>query len=362
MKKYLLLLFLLQSSVFADKPEITEESTGDPTPQGTSSSLSGYESLQYEIDPVIERENCGETVDLRAEFERRNLPDRRHQDTTGWCYAFVAADLVSFETSQNISASDIARQYLNRADPARLLTLEQIRQSPLAQNAPLGGGYTDIAINLTREAGFCLEDDFPSEDYSSSIHTGIQLELDETGKPIFEQSCIDRARIEPLYTQIEIAELLEMVTNNEFINILNNLAISECRQRIQLEPTNQFTKIVREKYFPYNAPPNNTLFNTIDNVIGSGRPVGVSLDPSALTGNPRQSLLSSPVLANHQILIAGRRFNNETQQCEYLIRDSQGSCETRGNYECENNHAWYPREIIRMGSVTAEYFEGSSGN
>ena len=346
-------LLLLTAQAYSQKEENILSSEEDVS--AASSLLTDFAPLELNVNPERESRNC-ETVDLSEEFRQRNLPDRRHQDSTGWCYAFVAADLVSFEVSRNVSPAWLARQYLNYGSPNHLLG----DLSPLAQSQPLGGGFTQEAIELTRaNDGFCVEEEFPSEDYSQSLSHSllVQIEEDDLGTPSKRAEdllCLDTARIAPLYNQIPIQNLLSLVRSNDFRLILNNLANSQCTTIVNLPSETRVTRVIRVKQTPYDTQDNDEFINSMDNVLSSNKPLSISIDSAAFTPNPRNSIRRGN--ATHQVIAMGRRFNQSSGQCEYLIRNSEGNCESYNqNFECNNGHFWMSREMVRMASAAADF-------
>ncbi len=315
--------------------------------------------LALELNAEKERTNC-ENIDLRSEFARRNLPDRRHQDTTGWCYAFVGADLVSYELRQNISPADIARQYINNETPEHLASFEAVWRDPVAQFLPLGGGFTSIAIEATREEGFCLEAEFPSEDYSWSEEQEQAMLAMYPNKNRPEE-CLYTENVVPLFTGAATADLLRLVESDEFKRILNQLPNSVCQSRIPLPPNLRVESLVKKGPEPFEHPSHGTFYQRIDEVLSGNRPVSLGINSSVLA-RPMESLRSISS-SGHQVVLAGRRFNADSGRCEYLIRNSDSSCQTyHSEYECENNHVWVPREIMRLGTFSADFISGQSAD
>lgn len=316
--------------------------------------------LALDLNADHERADCGQ-IDLRPEFAQRNLPDRRHQDTTGWCYAFVGADLVSYEVRQNVSPADIARQYINNATPEHLASLDAVRRNPVAQFQPLGGGFTKTAVEATRPGGFCLESEFPSEDYSWSEEQERAMIAMYPNKNDRPDECLYTENIVPLFTGIPVRELLGLVHSDDFRRILNQLPNSVCQSRISLPENLRIQNVARKGREPYNDRRHESFYQRIDSVLTGNRPVSLSIN-SSIFNRPMESLRSLAD-AGHQVVLAGRRLNPATGRCEYLIRNSESSCQNYySEYECENNHVWIPREIVRMGTFGADFITSDSAD
>lgn len=330
--------------------------------------FSGYNTYEISYIESEERLNCVQEIDLREEFHNRGLPDRRHQDTTGWCYAFVGADLVSYELGFNVSPADMANQYLERGNIDHLYSVvEGENPNPLALAQPLGGGFTGPAINLTNEIGFCSEQEVPSQDYARSVSGGLSILTNEVLSPnhgvdkssgqVPSEICIDHDRLREIYNIPIIDDLLNIVQARDFKRILNNISSSEgCLSRTRLPDEVRLNSVNKEIVSEFENSKNNDFYSAIDNAINSNRPVSIAVDNSIFNTPIRQGFVNRPN-AQHQVIISGKRFNEQSGRCEYLVRNSESSCRAYSDeYECENNHIWIPRKIVRMGSVSADFF------
>lgn len=334
-------------------------------------SMSAYEPVELTYDPSEERMNCEGSIDLRDNFAQRNLPDRRHQDTTGWCYAFVAADLASYELGLNISPADIARNYLASANPEHL-TSEELH--PLAQFQPLGGGFTSEALRLSHEPGFCLEENFPSQDYVQSLAGGLEIVANQVnpqnfGMPskgggetdqVVPEICLNEIRLREIFPIATIDRQLSFIQDHQFARILNNISeIGICQQRIPL-PTNTNLHFLQRFGIEPHHPQNSSFYAQIDAVMAQQKPISLSIDRNMFS-LPINRGFTQYTDSSHQVILAGRRFNAESGRCEYLLRNSEGSCRDYAEeYECENNHVWIPRKIVQMGTVAIDYYESNN--
>jgi hypothetical protein len=95
--------------------------------------------------PSMEKNECG-PVDLRTSS---CLPQAKNQSDTDWCYAYAAADMVSYHFCQEVSPAALG-----------LLTSEANRKPG---EFWIRGGWQDETIKLGNEHGFCLEKDLPSQ-------------------------------------------------------------------------------------------------------------------------------------------------------------------------------------------------------
>ena len=92
----------------------------------------------------------------------------RDQGDASWCFAYAAADLLTFYTHQKISAADIAFH-----------EIKKIRNSDDLRNA--GGGNLDRAVERAFKIGMCLESQLPSNS------TALQAQYDHDPEHFWAQ-------------------------------------------------------------------------------------------------------------------------------------------------------------------------------
>ncbi len=100
---------------------------------------------------------------------REKMPPIRDQDSVGWCYAFTAADLVSFKIGDEISPIDIANSTeQNRDSFTQKIAAHFVQPSSIkfrgGTNPERPGGNMQEAIDAAQEKGFCRESDLPIKD------------------------------------------------------------------------------------------------------------------------------------------------------------------------------------------------------
>lgn len=117
------------------------------------------------------KESCT-NVDLRNGPKGYLFKEPRDQDTTGWCFAFAAADLVSFKMGAQISAAHLSYAYSNEASHSFISRLTRLfsKKSPLPR-----GGFTKEAVNVFNRHGGCTEAGMPSQ--SRYLHLDLMKEL-----------------------------------------------------------------------------------------------------------------------------------------------------------------------------------------
>lgn len=101
------------------------------------------------VDKFMKGLKC-ESKDLSPQ-----MPPVRHQDGTGWCDAFVSADLLSQKTGKNVSAMDISLNYQKYLEVDDIILKRGFN--------PTKATGSHIALHETIKQGYCLEKDIPSE-------------------------------------------------------------------------------------------------------------------------------------------------------------------------------------------------------
>jgi hypothetical protein len=320
--------------------------------------------------PPSEPSSCT-LIDYRDE-----LPPVRNQGNMGWCYAFAAADLVSHKLQQNISPLHIALNYnhaLNqgviqqasrdsiqflmrtlgldsqeRKNPPSPTTIRNQFVSNFIPESHRETGWVDRSIVATQNSGgFCL--DQPIEGLSQDNEQFIAVmgminhmresylrELSNSPSMSGEEYICEHFKIPetlvlPLDT-IGIENLSNYLEGQLLRDLFFHLIDEHCQQRIQanliphqinLRHLNQADKL-----------------QSINQILEGGSILSINFMSQMLTGPQTEG-------EYHSATIVGRRRNNETLQCEYLVRNSWGpDCERYSTNECEDGHIWISQSDI----------------
>ncbi|WP_413294785.1 C1 family peptidase [Bdellovibrio sp. HCB185ZH] len=292
-----------------------------------------------------ERKSCT-AVDMSKE-----MPQTRNQDSVGWCYAFTAADLMSYKLKKNISAADIALSYqddwLSGMDRGILGTAA----------ADVAGGFTDNAISKAAKEGFCLESEMPSEDNQGGNFAENMRQLDFNGRnQIMAQNlaCNDLyTEAKKMFPKISLADVQDVVNRTVEEDFILGLRKKSCKNRIQAKP--EVVSVQRKGFYNgYNdlisrAVSDEKYANIIDEQLSSNNPVGVGVD--AYSFYDRRAPASTPAsVGAHAVTITARRFNERTGQCEYKIKNSwgKGCSQYDKGYECKDGQFWMPKaDVLR---------------
>ncbi len=328
-----LLFAMLLTKGHAQPLKVTTYTLDVPKAQDVTAVDWGEEPIAFVYEEASERAECSD-VDLRPTMAERGLPARRHQTNTGWCYAFVAADLLSFKTGHNLSPADVARHHMN----ARAGDFTPGRPG-IASSYPFGGGFSARAIEDAQAAGgICLESDFPSEPYGYLPPEPLPGQPKPPAQPPLP---IDLEALAGVFRLPHLAELVQLVQQNDFRYILTQLAGRSCTP-VPLDG-------VEVRAPDLNSTNRAGLNQELDARLSQGVPVGIDYDAEVLYRPPTTDMLQT-VTTWHASSVVGRRFNPDRGRCEYLVRNTEGSCDGyQDDFECENNHVWVPRQVLRVG-------------
>jgi C1A family cysteine protease len=312
------------------------------------------------------RSECG-TVDRRAE-----IPPVRDQGSIGWCYAFAAADLISHRSGQNVSAIDLALNYnLNRnvsnvfrgyIETARNLQVDlqnrsvnfdrEILDGFMSLNEEVTereGGWSEIAINVLSNEGYCLESTLPSDSHETAQIGGFlgalgDLEQGRTSSKNAPTNAPTNASADylvgdfcqryggilgELNVNIGMSELVSAIGNRTVVELFYERSMDACREnRIQVD--------ARAVQVRSHEAGEGGLVGLIDQQLNSGGIAGLNYHVDLIGATAGEFSL-------HASSVVGRRWSDESRSCQYLIRNSWGeSCFLYGemNGRCENGHIW----------------------
>lgn len=248
---------------------------------------------------------------------RSRLGITRDQGNIGWCYAHVAADIVTRATRQPISVADMAVEYNHafKTEGGASTVRERERQERDATFAD--NGFTSRAIHNIEKKGFCLEKNFRSYDGASKdlipIHK-IALDLKKTysGKDA-ETVKKAYAEIKVIVPQMNIIDFSEVFLNSNSTNFYDNLREKACAPRIHTD--RQFSSA--------SPKTKESLEMVINSQLEAGSPLGIAIETSCMKSNGPVEKKST----GHVVSIIGRKYvkdSNGKGSCQYILRNSWG--------------------------------------
>lgn len=299
-------------------------------PDGVIQSFISQQKARAEKAYAKEKKTCT-AINVSQE-----LGPVRNQDSIGWCYAFAAADVLSYKLKKKISAADIAVNYNNNlfTTPAKYVGYKA---------GSFEGGFPSGALEGALEKGLCLEKDLPSEDNIHGEFQDLITVIDRVGRDeITSSSAPNCERVyqysKHVFPNVNTKDLENILRTSTRANFIDRMADHTCKERIKSD-----LKVSS----PWNFT-EGSLGDEIDEQLKNKNPVILSYDATGLTDRRDYSEKGM-----HASVLVGRRFNEQTGQCEYLLRNSWGrSCGFYDrSYQCKEGNLWIPKaDIVKRGT------------
>ncbi len=288
------------------------------------------------VDLRIPKSECSD-IDIRDKMKpeiKKHFSTPRNQDGIGWCYAFSAADLLTAEMGEPVSASHVSAIFNKEIDNSffmkfgynigRLLTDSTFDES-------YEGGWVDRALeNAVDEKFVCSEKALPFD----KNHYGETAEVIKRLEKIKES--IDNDEISPRYSCVEIEVLkLKALSNirvSEIYSILEqdnmNTALAEILEKnckdnlIKLKKFKvkslhkpRLSRINRDRSRSEEKRAERRLkkyYGKVGEVLSAGKPLGISYDVSDIMDSS----------GGHASVLTARRWKDG--KCQFKIRNSWG--------------------------------------
>ncbi|MBF0363847.1 MAG: hypothetical protein HQK49_22700 [Oligoflexia bacterium] len=284
------------------------------------------------------RQNCY-SVDLRknANF----LESNRDQDKVSWCYACQISDLISYKyrsecTNNTFSPVDIAIQY----------NLKEIPSAKLSGDGANWGGIPADTIDIVCKNEKLLYD----SDSTLNINTkNILPVLDEIYfNKKFNQNQL--TKINELFPHINKNDLLTLFKNKNLFKATNPKSMLFMRRLLDINARKGkgAFKLTKDD-LPYVCSYSNynkIKFNMINDQLQKSNMVGIEILANLLTDHTQTPDKNS----RHELSIIGRKFNEKSASCSYLLRDSFGNGRLNNEldpvYTPEGGNYWVDSEHL----------------
>jgi len=290
----------------------------------------------------------GKEVARRCTTKTPPVEDRlgpvRNDSASEWCYAFLTADLLSWQLGQVVSAADVGIIYNDESGT---------RRPGQAHSAMDRGGRMTEAFDFMVRKGMCLEADMPSQDFLVSRGDGtgesyglrgLLAEIEGAtrrrdpargGVP-----CSDWETARAMFPWLGYRDFADILARSSERDLINRLQERNCGGRRVFFPKPVGLLTVRGPLGSvYEPAVQDRLFERIDAELEAGGIVGVGLSAKFYS----QGYSSRDF---HAVSVVGRRYNPETRQCEYKVRDTSGEgC--AGFQPCENGNLWASESSLR---------------
>ena len=259
-----------------------------------------------------------------------SMPKNNNQNQHNWCVFWTGADLYSFYEKTPLSSYDMALQYFNN-DVVR-------SQSEFNDHTEVPAVMTAALVLAQQGKGLCLETqtNFTNSDWAELSF--LFQKISSNSKTLKTIICENNLESSKPFNEIP----------KNILNILNKLSGDKkaaalldvtCGKRHQLGKYGVASRAI-ENFSE------DKIMDKLDQLLSDKLPASVSYDWDFIINDLEYSKQES----NHSSTIIGRQFNTETNQCEYLIKDSAGNrCPKKTTYKCdkETGTLWVPRENLK---------------
>ena len=321
-----------------------------------------FRFTKAERDDLLNRRSAAQKK-LRESCAPKDLSSRlgmvRNQTDIGWCYAFSAADLVTFKIgpstsnfSRKISAADLAFQnnrenYRERAETYGV------------NNADQEGGWMAAALkSALKHGGYCPEKDAPSEDFAYGLLKetvaeveGFKVESQYNELPD-ERFCLAYDRTSELFPNLTVKDFRDilMMIGDRNLEFFEKLDDKNCRDKRNAYGITASS--VHELNFKNSD--GKGFVDAIDKQLDKNNVSAIGIQFSMLSAKNASGL--------HAVTVVGRRYNEEKKSCEYLLRNSWGlGCSKSLKQDlCAKDHSghlWVSRDSLKDNVVNVTYIE-----
>ncbi len=291
--------------------------------------------------PQTRRASCSNQINLK---EPLSTEAPKNQDSVNWCFAYTAADLIANETGIEPSAAYVG-----------LNTLKYIPNP--------GDGFIGKIVNGIKKNGSCMEESFNSSDYKFSEkykdYEIAQLNDDlmkfynlvNAGKKTKEEAvdlfcsgekmAVSLQEFFPGMKEKDMIDLIMKFNKDEDVYILASMLKGKCPVKKIPALSNLTPKYIDR------LTKNN--WSQLDKMISQGKILGIEYDSGMLKN---YDFIPDPI-SGHASSIVGRRWNDKTNSCEYMLRNSWGKpCSNyHEDYECSNGHIWIAESFFQYSPV-----------
>jgi len=291
-------------------------------------------------------ENECSTVDFRETFPLK----MRNQHEVSWCFAHAASDYLqyAYHLNEQVSAADIAINY-SQTSTSKLIHFFKGLLSKDARLLPAQTGFIKIAVNKIVPQGYCPESALPSDEWSR-----IKTSDGSESKVEISQSILDTFNLQKLIKKGELTTSSQLpwyfkfknMNQDQFFDILKNSKRTQLMLNIRsaacANERKPFGTTLLDSDFQIRG---KHIFKNMNASFDRQMPVTIDFfsDLFRHFDHPVNNLSNM-----HTVLVYGRKYDTNSGQCNYMIKDSYGVQCT--NYDpkikCEGGYVWLPENKL----------------
>ena len=300
------------------------------------------------------------TVDLR-----RDLGPVRNQGNVGWCYANAAADLLSHRFRKELKGHQVSAIAVALEYNANLFFMDSLGE----------GGSSALAVltylkSSSRHNSLCLQ---AAEDQlmNSGLDQGLKQKLEalQKLKRLYDLQAKDGKQFQSFYSHWkklkDAGSILFTLPEQTLTSILQNsdtddfpLKVKQalCRNRSITVNAQDVGVSVLSHWLPFVSQ--KDVVSEINDQLNQRNILGVSYYASIL----ESAATPAKTGTEHASVLAGRKWNEKTNTCEYLVRNFWGSGCYEGAYKnknirCEAGYFWIRESDLKKSMFAATYLE-----
>jgi hypothetical protein len=285
------------------------------------------------------------------------------QGGTNWCFAYSAANLLSFEVKRPVSTTAIAiNYYLGQINNPKNARSVEFRESlrPLADGLshriPMGGEEAD-AIRQVANSKLCTEssvrstsntlsgDNYFDAKNESERANVLRMVLNtvarDTGVPPSGACNLNSNGWSQVFAGLKHDQVVDIVRRSVRNDRWEKLLKASCSP---VPIATERVLSVRSKSFEdVRLSPRLE----VDRALNAGKPVAIDLSLEALGGSKNPPFPSAEgadrharkMDQQHALTVVGRKWNKAKNACEYVIRNSIACSDYLSTaYGCHNQH------------------------
>lgn len=283
------------------------------------------------------------SVDLRPK-----MGPVRNQDGVGWCYAFTAADMLSFKTGgkPKVSAADLATQFIlqQKGTNGKL--------NAWLSNETYKGGFIADAMRVGASKGLCSEQQIPSQINRSAEISKVYSEMYSASYYFQKDSryntvCYLKAKnYQKFFPGASIEEIYEVMFRVPASEVVPELYRRSCQSRTPSPiRANQIGEARNGMTYTKQA---------LQFALDRGEPAAIGYDVTLIVDSATNNNFGG---RGHASTVVGRKYV-PGKGCQYLIRNSWGpGCEAyKKGLACEKGNIWVGENDLLWKTHSVNYF------
>ncbi len=282
---------------------------------------------------------------------RQALGPVRFQDDKSWCFAFAAADLLTYRYREELKGERVSDVY------TALTYTHSFALNPYSD----AGGFATLAVLAAERRGLC-----PQSLEDKALHNGplgslqeklqtlrtVKALYDAGDTAAFERKLAELEKTHSAVTAVPRDSLLRVLQHSTKRNFPLHFADLLCgSNRYQPAQSAAVRTLVKWEG-------KRLMWRAIDEQLSRQNIVAIGYNSSFLVLGD-----NAPSGDPHMSVLVGRRWNAKAGRCEYLIRNSFGpQCVGYGGAyylpeNCQAGHIWAPRAILEKNIYAVTYLK-----